>query len=192
MELNDNPFDMFTNWYERAQLIEQYYNAMSLATFHRTPSVRTVFLKQYDVSGFVFYTNLNSRKSQDLAVNPYAELLFFWQKLNRQIRISGNVIQITDKEADEYFASRNRKKQISAWASQQSQVVSEVNALEERYQQYQEKFLHAEKIPRPHFWSGFRVLPEKFEFWQGDKDRLHTRYQYRLQQNKWLIERLYP
>ena len=189
-----SPYDQFGDWYREAQTssIEEP-NAFVLSTVSETkrPSSRVVLMKSYDESGFVFYTNLTSRKGRELAENPFACMCFFWPELNKQVRIEGRVEQVSDAEADEYFASRPRGSRIGAWASKQSQVMSDRHELERRLARYIQKF-PVQKIPRPEFWSGFRILPDHFEFWQRGRWRLHSRAYYALQpdgswQQSWLF-----
>ena len=155
------------------------------------PTARMVLLKAFDARGFVFYTNLASRKSAELAANPYASLLFHWKSLERQVRIEGPVEPVTDAEADDYFATRNRLSQIGAWASKQSQPLNGRFELERQVARFTAKF-HVGKIPRPDFWSGFRVIPERIEFWQAEEYRLHNRLVYIRDGDGWRTETLYP
>lgn len=194
MQIIDDPFLLFKDWYKEACLINKYANAMSLATCNidAIPSVRTVLLKDYNDSGFVFYTNLNSKKGNDLHNNPKAELLFFWQALEKQIRISGYVQQVSNKEADDYFATRSYDSQISAWASNQSQIIPKEICLEDRCKEFENKFLNMDKIPRPSFWSGFRLNPVRYEFWEEKQFRRHIRCQYRKIDSKWMKNRIFP
>jgi len=139
------------------------------------PSTRVVLLKTYDEAGFVFYTNCNSRKGNDLLVNPNVALTFYWGELRQQIRIEGIAVQVSDKEADDYWATRAKGSQIGAWASHQSEALKNRDELEARVQQYEEKFAHQEEVPRPEFWSGYRVDPNRIEFWSACESRLHVR-----------------
>lgn len=150
--------------------------AMILATADRSgqPSARTVLLKNFDERGFVFYTNLRSRKGQDLVDNPRASLLFLWQSLARQVRIEGSARQVTDSEADGYWAKRPRESQLGAWASQQSAPIRDRGEYEQRLEGYRERFA-GQTIPRPPFWSGFRIVPHRIEFWHERQYRQHDR-----------------
>ena len=156
------------------------------------PSARVVLLKEFDARGFVFYTNLESRKAIALRANPQAALCFYWPPLYQQIRIDGTVEQVADAEADAYFASRPRGAQIGAWASRQSAVLSSRAELENRMKKFEEEF-SGRQVPRPPFWSGFRVIPERVEFWESRENRLHERTLYvREGERSWVIQKLYP
>lgn len=173
----EDPIELFRAWLSDAGKSElNDPNAMSLATVDSEgmPSVRMVLLKSFDEHGFVFYTNLASRKGRELAANPKAALCFHWKSLLRQVRVQGHVEPVSTAEADAYFASRERDKRIGAWASRQSEVMEGRWELEKRVAAYALKFgLGA--IPRPDFWSGFRVIPERIEFWKAHPFRLHER-----------------
>lgn len=194
-EAEPNPFQQFQIWFDQAlsaQLLEP--NAMTLATVtaEGKPSARVVLLKHFDEQGFVFYSNYHSRKGQELGQNPWAALVFWWASLERQVRIEGWVEQVSEQESDAYFYSRPWGSRLGAWASEQSQVVSDRQVLEQRLveleQQYQDK-----EIPRPPHWGGYRLVPIAIEFWQGRPNRLHDRLSYhRLEDGNWQIERLSP
>ena len=189
-----DPLDKFRAWFAEAEDREPGdANAMTVATAgpDGRPSARMVLLKGFDARGFVFYTNLGSRKGDELAANPYASLLFHWKSLERQVRIEGPAEPVTDAEADDYFATRNRLSQIGAWASKQSQPLQGRFALERRVARFAAKF-HVGQIPRPDFWSGFRVIPERIEFWQAEEYRLHNRLVYHRNGDGWRTESLYP
>lgn len=184
----------FNNWLSEAQKTEpEYAEAMSLATATKDgfPSVRIVLLKGVSEKGFDFYTNLNSRKGRELADNPHAALCFHWKTLNKQIRIEGDISNIADDEADAYFASRPRASRIGAWASKQSQPMSDRFEFEKRIAKFTAKF-NIGDIPRPDFWSGFRLKPRRLEFWQEQKFRLHDRSVYRFEDDQWSQEKIYP
>ena len=191
-----DPFDLFGEWLQEAEKTEPNDpNAMALATVDEggLPSLRMVLLKGHGPDGFVFYTNLESRKGQELLQNPHVALLFHWKSLRRQIRIEGMVCAVSEEEADEYFASRPQMSQIGAWASQQSRPLSSLAKLEAEAAACTARF-GVSKIPRPPHWSGFRVTPERFEFWRDGKFRLHDRTDYQLSpENKmWVTQKLYP
>lgn len=167
--------------------------AMTLATADNDGRVaaRMVLLKGFDERGFVFFTNLESRKAKDIEANPHAALAFFWQPLETQVRIEGRVEPVSGDEADEYFGSRPRGSQIGAWASRQSRPLASREELEARVLETEARFAGSE-IPRPHFWSGLRVVPDRIEFWWGKPSRLHDREIYLWDGDGWRTERLYP
>lgn len=189
-----DPFELFESWLAEASESEPNDpTAMSLATVGADgmPSSRMVLLKGMDPRGFVFYTNFESRKGEQLQANMKAALLFHWKSLRRCVRIEGEVETVTDKEADAYYASRPRQSQIGAWASQQSRPLEGRFELEKRVAIYAAK--HAVgAVPRPAYWSGFRVLPRRLEFWQDGAFRLHDRLVYNRSGEGWSTERLYP
>lgn len=189
-----DPYLQFTRWWKEAvgsDITE--VNAMILATSNKEglPSARTVLLKDYDNSGFVFFSNYESRKAKDIDENPQATLLFFWKELERQVRIEGRIEKVDATESDSYFHSRPEGSRIGAWASPQSTVVSGRDVIEENVRRYQEAFKSA-PIPRPPHWGGYRVIPVRIEFWQGRPSRLHDRILYSLEGNDWFISRLAP
>ena len=155
------------------------------------PSVRIVLLKAFDERGFAFYTNYEGRKARDLLAQPRAGLCLYWAPIDLQVRIEGTVTKVADEEAEAYFASRERLSQIGAWASRQSEPVETPTALAERVAKYENEFAGRD-VPRPKFWSGFRVRPERIEFWKGCPNRLHERHLYTRAGNGWKIETLYP
>lgn len=188
------PFDLFAAWMKDAAAKEvNDPEAMNLSTVddRGRPSSRMVLLKAVDARGFVFYTNLESRKGRDLSANPFASLNFHWKSLRRQVRVEGPVEPVSEEEADEYFASRARGSQIGAWASQQSRQLESRFALEKRVAEFTAKF-GLGKVPRPPHWSGFRVLPQRIEFWADKPFRLHDRAVYTRAGEAWTIEKLYP
>lgn len=194
-EVAPNPIEQFQRWFDQAlaaQLPEP--NAMTLATATATgiPSARIVLLKGFDDRGFVFFTNYESRKGRELAENPHACLVFLWHELERQVRIEGSVVTISDTESDGYFYSRPIGSQLGAWASEQSQVIPDRTLLEQRLETLTQKYEN-QVIPRPPHWGGYRVVPKAIEFWQGRPSRLHDRLCYVRQDNgSWIIERLSP
>jgi pyridoxamine 5'-phosphate oxidase len=150
-----------------------------------------VLLKAWDAEGFVFYTNLDSRKSAEIKANPNVALLFYWKTLHRQVRIEGAVSQVSDTQADAYYASRPRLSRIGAWASAQSRPLADRKTFEARVAEYEARF-PGEDVPRPEFWSGWRVAPDYFEFWQDQQFRMHDRITYRRAGEGWETGRLYP
>lgn len=189
-----DPFKLFDTWLEEAGESEvNDPTAMSLATVGADgmPSSRMVLLKGVDPRGFVFYTNFESRKGEQLQSNMKAALLFHWKSLRRCVRIEGEVEVVTNEEANAYFASRPRQSQIGAWASQQSRPLEGRFELEKRVAIYAAKHVVG-SVPRPDYWSGFRVLPERLEFWQDGPFRLHDRLVYSRSGEAWTTERLYP
>jgi len=193
-DVDPNPIKQFQRWFDQAiaaQLPEP--NAMTLATATRSgiPSARIVLLKGLDERGFVFYTNYESHKGQDLAENPQAALVFLWTVLERQVRLEGRVEKIAAAETDAYFQSRPLESRLGAWTSDQSRVISDRDVLEQRFAELKATYAD-EKVPRPPHWGGYRVMPHHIEFWQGRTSRLHDRLRYRLEQGNWLVERLAP
>lgn len=194
-DVDADPVLQFKKWWDHVitSVVEEP-NAMTLATASKdaVPSARIVLLKDFNEKGFVFFTNYNSHKGQQLLENPKASLVFFWKELERQVRISGSVSKLSDSESDEYYDSRPEESRIGAWVSPQSQVIKDRNWLDERF-----KTLYTEMkgtaIKRPSYWGGFIVTPIIIEFWQGRISRLHDRIQYSLQENgTWKIQRLAP
>ena len=187
------PFAPFRRWLDKAWQGEPNAHAMTLATTtsEGRPSARAVLLKGLDDRGFVFYTNLESRKSRELLTNPHAALCFMWKSLNRQVRIEGPVELVSDEEADAYFASRPHHSQIGAWASDQSQPLPSRAELERRVEEFARRFPEG-AVPRPPHWSGFRVVPVSIEFWQERPFRLHDRLLFVREGTEWRRERLFP
>lgn len=189
-----DPFPRFREWYEEARRAEPNDpEAMTLATADSNgrPSARMVLLKGADQNGFVFYTNLESRKGRELAENPHAALLFHWKSLRRQIRVEGPVSPVADSEADDYFRSRPRGSRIGAWASAQSRPMQGMFELEKRVAEYTARFGLGD-IPRPPHWSGFRLRPDRIEFWKEGRFRLHERIVHTREGDTWRLERLFP
>jgi pyridoxamine 5'-phosphate oxidase len=189
-----DPITEFQNAVERAQSHQVDTAPVALATADAggRPSVRMVLLRGADASGFVFHTNYNSRKGRDLDANPHAALCFHWVALDEQIRVEGRVERLPDAESDEYFRSRPRGSQLGAWASAQSEVLPTRETLEEQYRDVERRFEGQDVIPRPPFWGGYRLVPDRIEFWYGRPDRLHDRVSYTREAEGWRIERLYP
>ena len=193
--IDTDPFRQFEHWFQealKAEVLEP--NAMTLATVDAQghPSARIVLLKSVDPAGFVFFTNYQSSKGQQLAANPQAALVFFWKELERQVRIEGRVEKISRAESERYFQSRPRGSQIGAAASNQSQVVANRTVLETRFQDLEARYVEQD-IPTPAHWGGYRLTPDLLEFWQGRRNRLHDRLRYRLlDSGDWSIERLEP
>ena len=193
-EIDDvEPLAPFRRWLDEAWKGEPNAHAMTLATTtpDGRPSARVVLLKGLDERGFVFYTNLESRKSTELVANPKAALCFLWKSLNRQVRVEGPVERVADDEADAYFASRPHDSQIGAWASDQSRPLENRAELERRVEAYSRRFGES-TIPRPAYWSGFRVIPGRAEFWQERPFRLHDRLLFVREGEEWRRERLFP
>jgi pyridoxamine 5'-phosphate oxidase len=192
--VENDPIAQFARWYGEAQaVVKPLPEAVALATATPAghPSLRMVLLKGFDAHGFVFYTNYRSRKGRELARNPRAALLFYWGEFERQVRIDGRVEKLMARESDEYFATRPRGSQLSAWASPQSALVAGRGPLERRFAAFARKFPDA--VPCPPHWGGYRLVPEALEFWQGREDRLHDRILYRrVRGGRWRIERLAP
>lgn len=193
-EVADNPIDQFTEWFQQALSAELLdANAMTLATASKDghPSARIVLLKGVEETGFQFYTNYSSRKGQELTENPHAALCFFWPSLERQVRIEGRVKKLSRATSEEYFKQRPRESRLGAWASNQSSKVDSREVLEKKFEEVRKKF-EGEEIPLPDFWGGFVLQPERVEFWQGRKGRMHDRICYEKQNDGWNIFRLSP
>ena len=193
-EIHPDPFLQFELWMNQA--IEMRFlepNAMTLASTDASgqPNARTVLLKGFDHRGFVFYTNYESRKGREITENPRVALLFYWDVLERQIRIQGRASHVSPQESDEYFASRPTGHQIGAWVSDQSSVIANRQIIEENLATMAKRF-EPGPVPRPPHWGGIRVKPQLMEFWQGRPNRLHDRLEYRLVDGKWIVHRLAP
>jgi pyridoxamine 5'-phosphate oxidase len=194
-EVDPDPFVTFAAWYQATQEAELYEpNGMTLATVgtDNRPSARIVLLRKVDDKGFCFFTNYESRKGHELAGNPWAALLFWWGRLERQVRIEGLVERLSDAESDAYYASRPKGSRLGAWASAQSEVIANRQVLEEKLADLEREYADQEP-ERPPFWGGYRLVPTMFEFWQGGPNRLHDRLRYlRQEDDRWMIERLAP
>jgi pyridoxamine 5'-phosphate oxidase len=189
----DDPIAMFSALFERASRECAEPNAMVLSTVDADgrPSGRYVLLKDFDERGFVFYTNLGSRKALALEANPHAALTFYWPPLDKQVRIDGDVERVSEADADAYFATRPRESQIGAWASKQSVTLASAAALDERIRDVRDRF-DGVPVPRPPFWSGFRVVARSIEFWTRDPARLHERVLFERRDGGWVRSLLFP
>jgi pyridoxamine 5'-phosphate oxidase len=188
------PIEKFKQWFQEAQAAsDPNEDAMSLATStpDGRPSVRIVLFKGLSGGGFCFFTNYESRKGKEILHNPWAAITFYWPTLARQVRIEGRVEKLSTEDSDRYFNSRPRGSQLGAWASLQSQRLDERRTLEERVDQFTQKY-KGEDVPRPSHWGGFRLMPEVIEFWQGKENRLHEREVFRHTHKGWQTELLYP
>ena len=193
-DANPDPIAQFRRWFDDALAAGlREPNAMTLATAtpDGRPSARVVLLKGFDERGFVFYTNYEGRKGEELEANPCCALVFYWGELERQVRVEGRVSRVPKRESDEYFGSRPRGSRLGAWASEQSRPVGGREVLEERLRALEAEY-EAREVPRPPFWGGYRVEPEVIEFWQGRENRLHDRLVYRRSGGGWGRERLQP
>jgi pyridoxamine 5'-phosphate oxidase len=193
----DDPITLFRSLLAAARQVDRALlpepTAFALATVGADgrPSVRTVLLKDVDERGFVFYTNYESQKGRQLGANPWAAICFHWQPLELQVRAEGRAEPVSAEEADAYFASRARGSQLGAWASQQSRVIDPPGALEARLADFERKFADG-PVPRPAHWSGYRLAPDRIEFWKGKPNRLHERHLYTRQGSAWKVQTLYP
>ncbi len=189
-----DPIVLFNEWFDKAQRAGIFLpEAITLATATRDgiPSARMMLLKAADQDGFVFYTNLGSRKGGELTDNPNAALVIHWPTLQRQVRIEGAVEKLSSEESKTYFGSRARGSQIGAWASKQSTALSSRKQLEHEFRECEKRFA-GQDVPLPDFWGGFRLKPRRIEFWQGRINRLHDRLSYTLEREGWKVTRLYP
>lgn len=189
---NIHPFDIFTTWYKAAfEAGCKAPNTMVISTVdkNKMPSSRVVYLKEFEDGKFIFYTNYESKKGKDISDNPQVALLFYWEKLSRQVRIQGTIEKITDQQSDSYFSSRPRESQIGAWSSNQSVIISSRTDLDKKVKENEIKF-KGKDIPRPSFWGGYAVFPVSIEFWQGRPNRLHDRIVFErpnISVSKWLV-----
>ena len=192
--INKNPFKQFEIWFEEAKKIGlKDPNAMNVASATKSgiPSSRMVLLKAYSEEGFIFYTNYKSRKSGEILDNPIVALNFFWDALERQIRIEGEIKKVEKEVSDAYFNSRSRLSQLGAHASNQSQIIENYEELTDKLNSFDEKYKDTD-IPRPDHWGGFIVIPSSIEFWQGHDGRLHDRLKFEKENNNWVMKRLSP
>jgi pyridoxamine 5'-phosphate oxidase len=194
-DMHADPIEQFAAWFRdaaEAGIYEPNLMTLSTATREGRPSVRTMLLKGFDAGGFVFYTNYDSRKGRELVENPFAAIVFWWDRLERQVVVEGPVRPTSGEEADAYFQVRPRGSQIGAWASQQSRVIASREILEERAAEIEARYADRD-VPRPAYWGGFLIVPERIEFWQGRPSRLHDRIHYvRGADGSWTMERLNP
>ena len=185
----DNPFKLFEEWFNTAKKTEiNDPNALALGTSDKegNSSVRMVLLKSFNKKGFVFYTNLNSKKSEDIKVNPKASMCFHWKSLLRQVRVVGKINSVSSKDADEYYNSRAYGSRIGAWASKQSTILNQRDELTQSINTFKKKFPDVNNVPRPNYWSGWNLSPTEIEFWLDGENRIHQRLKYiRLDENNW-------
>lgn len=194
-DLNPDPFVQFDRWITAALdagLTDATAMSLATASADGQPTLRTVLLKYYDANGFVFYTNLESKKAQQIGENPKVALLFYWREFERQVKITGSAGKVATSDSLKYFLTRPRDSQLGAWVSAQSRGIGSRALLEQKFDEMKRKFADGE-IPLPSFWGGYRVVPQTIEFWQGRVNRLHDRFVYRRQEDgSWPIERLAP
>ena len=194
MPLPKDPIILFSRWYRHAMRKEKKLpDAMCLSTVGKSgrPSARVVLLKDFDRRGFVFYTNFRSQKGKEISRNPFVSLTFYWKAADRQVRIEGKAVPVSGEEADRYFHSRPRGYQIGAWASDQSARLTDRSLLVLRYRKFENKFRGIE-VPRPSWWSGYRVVPSRIEFWENRPNRLHERIVFDKSNRGWKSARLFP
>ena len=194
-QVPNSPIELFTQWFDdakSAQIPEP--NAMTIATVNQEgkPSARIVLLKGYNEEGFIFYTNYDSRKGQDIAINPFVSIVFLWKEIERQVRIEGKVIKLSEELSTEYYHSRPKASQIGAWVSPQSSVIQNRSILEDKYEDISKQYKNVDHLPKPPNWGGNIILPSMIEFWQGRSSRLHDRLRYIGVDNNWQIDRLAP
>ena len=191
----DNPIELFKKWFSRAEENEiNDPNAVAVATSDKSnqPNVRMVLLKGLNDQGFVFYTNFNSTKGKELKINQKASMCFHWKSLRRQVRVLGKVEEVTSKEADDYYNSRPYKNRISAWASSQSQPLDKRETFLDKIKEFEKKYPDENNVPRPPYWSGWRLIPNEIEFWVDGEGGIHERLIYKNTGSKWSKEILYP
>lgn len=193
LNIDRDPYKQFSVWMDevlKINIIEPNAMVLSTSDENNFPSSRVVLLKEVKDGAFVFYTNYESKKGHDLTINPKASLLFFWRELGRQIRLSGTVIRISKEESENYFSSRPYESRISAWASRQSGIIPDRKFLEDKFEEVKKEY--NKEVPLPPFWGGYKLSPNRFEFWQGRENRLHDRIVYIKNKDKWDIVRLSP
>ncbi len=192
--INPDPLEQFSKWFNEAlsgDFVDPNAFALSTVSEQGRPSSRILLIKGFDSRGFIFYTNYESRKGGELLKNPYASMLFFWDKFERQVRIEGKVLKLSAEESDKYFQSRPYTSRLGAWASEQSKVLKSRFTLVRKVASLMLKYKTS--VPLPPFWGGYLLVPDSFEFWQGRESRLHDRFRYELQSDgTWKIDRLYP
>lgn len=194
-DLGDDPLATLEHWLLDALDAGQLEpNAMTLATADREgrPSARTVLLKDLSAAGLTFYTNHGSRKARELAVNPRAAVVFWWDRLERQVRAEGATRRLSEEESRAYFDSRPRGSRLGAWVSHQSEPIEDRDVLEERIARLRREWPEGTPVPKPPFWGGYRLVPDRFEFWQGRENRLHDRFSFTRERDRWTVQRLSP
>ena len=194
-QVPNNPIELFKQWFEDAQSANiSEPNAMTIATVNQDgkPSARIVLLKGYSEEGFIFYTNYDSRKGQNIAANPFVSIVFLWKEIERQVRIEGKIIKLSEERSTAYYRSRPKGSQIGAWVSPQSKVIKDRFELEEKYEKFAHKYQEVDHLPKPPNWGGYIIQPTMIEFWQGRSSRLHDRLRYNSLKNNWQIDRLAP
>ena len=194
-DLGSDPLVTLGHWIEDAVDASQIEpNAMALATADAAgrPSLRVVLLKGLDANGLTFYTNHGSRKAREIAANPFAAATFWWDRLQRQVRVEGPVTRLSEQESAAYFGSRPHGSRLGAWASQQSETIEDRDELEARVARLRDRYPEGSEIPKPPFWGGYRIAPARLEFWQGREDRLHDRFEFTAGPAGWAVRRLSP
>ena len=194
IKIEKNPFDLLEKWYKKAKKNEiSNPNAMALSTVgpFNKPRTRMVLMKEIKENGIIFYTNSNSRKGNHINDNKNVSINFYWKSIDRQVLISGKIKKISSQESDKYFLTRNRKSQIGAWASKQSQTLKNKSELKNKFDEIDKKY-KGKEIPRPKYWNGYCVYPDSFEFWLQGEGRLHDRVEYKIKSGQWTTKLLYP
>ncbi len=193
--VKNNPFDQYAVWFDEAvnsQLLDPYAMCLSTVNKEGKPSSRIVYMRDIINNSFVFYTNYNSQKAEDLAHNPFAALNIHWSELDRQIRIEGSVEKVNPEISDAYFEARPKESKIGAWASKQSDLIESRDELIAKVDFFSDKFKNTDDIPRPEFWGGYQLIPNRIEFWQGRPSRLHDRIVFVKEDDNWMLKRLNP